>query len=51
MKAMIWGFRLGRFDTHTGNDPIRAAGNDAPDYYKNNQVTWDTRRNQPNPPA
>ena len=39
------------FDTLTGNDPISAAGNDAPDYYKNNQVTWDTRRNQPNPPA
>lgn len=39
------------FDTLTGNDPISASGNDAPDYYKNNQVTWDTRRNQPNPPA
>ena len=38
-------------DTLTGNDPISASGNDAPDYYKNNQVTWDTRRNQENPPA
>lgn len=38
-------------DTLTGADPIGAAGTDAPDYYQNNTVTWDTRRNQENPPA
>lgn len=38
-------------DTLTGNDPISASGNDAPDYYKNNDVTWDNRRNQENPPT
>ena len=38
-------------DTLTGTDPIGAAGTDAPDYYQNNTVTWDTRRNQENPPA
>ena len=38
-------------DTLTGTDPISASGNDAPDYYKNNTVTWETRRNQENPPA
>lgn len=38
-------------DTLTGNDPISAAGNDAPDYYQNHQVTWADRRNQENPPA
>ena len=38
-------------DTLTGNDPISAAGNDAPDYYQNHNVTWDDRRNQENAPA
>lgn len=38
-------------DTLTGTDPISASGTDAPDYYKNNTVTWDTRRNQESPPA
>lgn len=38
-------------DTLTGNDPISASGNDAPDYYQNHTVTWDDRRNQENPPA
>lgn len=38
-------------DTLKGNDPINAAGNDAPDYYKNNAITYDNRRNQENPPA
>lgn len=32
-------------DTITGNKPISAAGNDAPDLTYDN-VTWDTRRNQ-----
>ena len=38
-------------DTLTGNDPISASGNDAPDYYKDHDVTWDNRRNQENSPA
>ena len=38
-------------DTLTGNDPISASGNDAPDYYKDHNVTWDNRRNQENPPT
>ena len=38
-------------DTLTGTDPTSASGTDAPDYYKNNTVTWDTRRNQESPPA
>lgn len=38
-------------DTLTGNDPISASGNDAPDYYKDHNVTWNNRRNQKNSPA
>ena len=38
-------------DTLTGTDPISSSGNDAPDYYKNHQVTWETRRNQENSPV
>lgn len=38
-------------DTLTGNDPISASGNYAPDYYKDHDVTWDNRRNQENSPA
>ena len=30
----------------TDQDPIEAAGIDAPDYYKKNAVTWDKRRNK-----
>ena len=33
-------------DTLTGNKPISAAGNEAPDYYNTGEVTWETRRNQ-----
>lgn len=33
-------------DTLTGNNPISAAGNDAPDYSQTKNVTWKTRRNQ-----
>ena len=33
-------------DTLTGNRPISAAGNDAPDYYQGGHVTWNNRRNQ-----
>lgn len=38
-------------DTLTGNDPISASGNEAPDYYKEHSVTWSNRRNQKNSPA
>lgn len=38
-------------DTLTGNDPISASGNEAPDYYKEHNVTWGNRRNQKNSPA
>lgn len=38
-------------DTLTGNDPISASGNEAPDYYKEYEVTWNNRRNQKNSPA
>ncbi len=38
-------------DTLTGTDPISSSGNDAPDYYKNHEVTWETRRNQENSPV
>ncbi len=30
----------------TGEDPIEAAGTDAPEYYLNNKITWRNRRNQ-----
>lgn len=38
-------------DTLTGNDPISASGNEAPDYYKEHKVTWSNRRNQKNSPV
>ncbi len=38
-------------DTLTGNDPISASGNEAPDYYKEHNVTWSNRRNQKNSPT
>ena len=38
-------------DTLTGNDPISASGNEAPDYYTEHNVTWSNRRNQKNSPV
>lgn len=38
-------------DTLTGNDPISASGNEAPDYYKEHNVTRSNRRNQKNSPT
>ena len=38
-------------DTLTGNDPISASGNEAPDYYKEHNVTWSNRRNQKSSPT
>ena len=36
------------WDTLTGNKPISAAGNDAPNYYKGGEVNWYNRRNAGN---
>ncbi len=37
------------WDTLTGNKPIGASSSDdVPDYYKDHEVTWDTRRNKDN---
>jgi hypothetical protein len=33
-------------DTFFGDKPISASGNDAPDYYKDTEITWDNRRNK-----
>lgn len=33
-------------DTLTGDKPISAAGNEAPDYYHEGDITWENRRNQ-----
>lgn len=49
--SLIMKFLQDIADTLTGTDPISASGTDAPDYYKNKTVTWDTRRNQESPPA
>lgn len=38
-------------DTLTGNDPISASGNEAPDYYKEHNVTRSNRRNQKSSPT
>ena len=37
-------------DTLTGDKPIFAAGNDAPNYYNGGEVTWYNRRNQNSKP-
>ena len=37
-------------DTLTGNKPISAAGNDAPNYYVSGELNWYNRRNQETPP-
>lgn len=46
--SLLWKFVTDIKDTLTGNKPINAAGNDAPNgsYYGDREVTWDTRRNQ-----
>lgn len=35
-------------DTLSGNKPISASGNDAPDYYQGGDITWSNRRNKEN---
>jgi hypothetical protein len=33
-------------DTLTGDKAISASGTEAPDYYDENEITWENRRNQ-----
>ena len=35
-------------DTLSGDKPISAAGNDAPNYYRSGEVNWFNRRNMDN---
>lgn len=46
--SLVWKFIKDIKDTLTGDKPINAAGNDAPNdsYYTDQEVRWDTRRNQ-----
>ena len=46
--SLLWKFVTDIKDTLTGNKPISAAGNDAPNgsYYGDGDVTWDSRRNK-----
>ena len=46
--SLLWKFITDIKDTLTGNKPINAAGNDAPNdsYYSDGEVTWDNRRNK-----
>lgn len=45
---LLWKFVKDIKDTITGDKPINAAGNDAPNdsYYSDREITWDTRRNK-----
>lgn len=49
-SSLLWKFVTDIKDTLTGDKPISAAGNEAPNgsYYGDREVTWDTRRNQDN---
>ena len=46
--SLLWKFVQDIKDTLSGNKPINAAGNEAPNdsYYTDNEVTWKTRRNK-----
>ena len=46
--SLLWKFVKDIKDTITGDKPINAAGNDAPNdsYYSDREITWDTRRNK-----
>ena len=46
--SLLWKFVKDIKDTITGDKPINAAGNEAPNdsYYSDGEITWDTRRNQ-----
>ena len=46
--SLLWKFITDIKDPLTGNKPINAAGNDAPNdsYYGDGEITWDNRRNK-----
>ncbi len=46
--SLVWKFITDIKDTLTGDEPINAAGNEAPNdsYYSDREITWDTRRNK-----
>lgn len=46
--SLVWKFVKDIKDTLTGDKPISAAGNSAPNdsYYSNGEITWKNRRNQ-----
>ncbi|MCI6227220.1 MAG: hypothetical protein MR636_00520 [Clostridiales bacterium] len=43
--SLLWKFVKDIVDTLKSDKPISAAGNDAPDYYKDRDVNWYNRRN------
>ena len=43
--SLLWKFVKDIWDSLTEQKPISAAGNDAPDYYKDRDVNWYNRRN------
>ena len=45
-SSLLYKFVRDIVDTLTGNRPISAAGNEAPDYYQLENITWENRRNQ-----
>ena len=46
--SLLWKFITDIRDTLTGDKPINASGNKAPNdsYYTDSEITWKTRRNQ-----
>ena len=46
--SLLWKFVTDIKDTMTGNKPINAAGNEAPNgsYYTDKEITWENRRNK-----
>ena len=46
--SLLWKFVTDIKDTLTGNKPINAAGNEAPNgsYYTDKEITWENRRNK-----
>lgn len=46
--SLLWKFVKDIKDTLTGDKPINAAGNEAPNdsYYSDREITWENRRNQ-----
>lgn len=44
-SSLLWKFVKDIVDTLKSDKPISAAGNDAPDYYKDRDVNWYNRRN------